>query len=60
MYSHLGFERTFYGTAIILSIPLILQIIYIPNRLNNYKEEEEEEEDEIDGKKITFWTLLTN
>lgn len=43
-YTALGFERTFYCTAGVLGIPFILQLIYIPNRLNtsSYGGEEDE------------------
>lgn len=34
LYSSLGFEYTFYCTAGIIAIPLLLQIAFIPNRLN--------------------------
>ena len=34
IFNMVGFEQTFYYTALILTIPFIAQIIYVPNTLN--------------------------
>jgi MFS family permease len=37
IFSAVGYEKTFYWTAFILSLPLILQLIFIPNKINKSK-----------------------
>ncbi len=43
LFNAFGFEYTFYATALIIAIPLILTLISVPNRLNKSAEEREKE-----------------
>lgn len=72
MYSALGFEQTFYYSALILAVPLLFQIFFIPNRLNHVSNDQIEiaaslishnqiyEETQYNQKEITFKMLITN
>lgn len=44
IFSAVGFEKTFYATGLILAMPLVLEILYIPNRINLHNEEETKDE----------------
>jgi len=46
-YTLLGFEYTFYCTGGVLVLPLILQVIFVPNRLNKSSYGNENPEDNI-------------
>ena len=43
LYNALGFEYTFYATALIISGPFLLVLFSVPNRLNKSAKEREEE-----------------
>jgi MFS transporter, ACDE family, multidrug resistance protein len=60
MYNKVGFEKTFYCTAIIISVSLLLQLFLIPRRLN-YSVGESIVKDEVNPtKKLTFKIFLKN
>jgi predicted MFS family arabinose efflux permease len=39
IFSLLGFEFTFYCTALIQAVPSLLQLVFLPNRLNKFRDE---------------------
>jgi len=65
LYNQFEFEKTFYITALIVTIPFILQIFWIPNRFNSsaIKEESRSSNTNTDNpnhKKISFKMFLKN
>ena len=57
IYNVVGFEKTFYCTAIIITGSLILQLFIIPGRLNHSVGENQEQKSES---KLTFKIFLRN
>jgi MFS family permease len=62
IFNLVDYEKTFYCSALLVSIPLVLQIFCIPSYLNRGGDDDEEggSVEGANGKKITFWTILTN
>lgn len=67
LYSALGFEKTFYCSALIVGIPIIAQVFLIPQKMNHLSENDIKQRTASvdsfrynDFKSITYKTLLTN
>ncbi len=67
LFSAVGFEYTFYYTAVIIAIPFLLVLFVVPNRINlsaaereNLKNQDVKNIDEEPDKQITFKMFLTN